>query len=328
MQECTRPEPFNSTPMGVNSLSLGGPRVRPMAVHRTRGEPNEIKKTHLQNNTAFPSRAGIAPVMLCCAVDLGNLGLVKNLVAAGMNITSKVGVNLAPLAQRRSSAWLGLPRSHGHEHHEQGGPSSPPEAAGEPSRNLVCRPFLCTTLIYMVRKGALPQMASISPYRQRFVGRRPLALYDLAPPCEKRVPSHGWLWCGLACDRTMSPCKDYDARTPLHIAAAKGDLDIIRFLLENGASVRARGCWGTGWSTLHDGPLGHELASLATRAAGARAFYLALQACCHEPLLCSHSAPRGALVCGTPRTVPATPIPMPTSTQLLCYCRAGIDAGA
>lgn len=33
--------------------------------------------------------------------------------------------------------------------------------------------------------------------------------------------------------------KDYDARTPLHIAAAKGNADIIKFLLESGASVHA-----------------------------------------------------------------------------------------
>ncbi len=31
-------------PMGVNSTSFGSPRVRPMGVHRTCGEPNEIKK--------------------------------------------------------------------------------------------------------------------------------------------------------------------------------------------------------------------------------------------------------------------------------------------
>ena len=27
----TRPEPFNSTPMGINSISSGSPHVRPMA---------------------------------------------------------------------------------------------------------------------------------------------------------------------------------------------------------------------------------------------------------------------------------------------------------
>jgi len=41
----TRLEPFNSTPMGVNSISCGSPHVCPMG--RTCGEPNEIKKnTH------------------------------------------------------------------------------------------------------------------------------------------------------------------------------------------------------------------------------------------------------------------------------------------
>ena len=34
-----RREPFNSTPMGVNSSSSGSPHVRPMGVHRTCGEP-------------------------------------------------------------------------------------------------------------------------------------------------------------------------------------------------------------------------------------------------------------------------------------------------
>jgi len=33
----TRHKPFNSTPMGVNSISSGSPHVRPMGVHRTCG---------------------------------------------------------------------------------------------------------------------------------------------------------------------------------------------------------------------------------------------------------------------------------------------------
>ena len=37
----TRPEPFNSTPMAVNSISSGSPHVR--------GEPDEIKK--IKKNT-------------------------------------------------------------------------------------------------------------------------------------------------------------------------------------------------------------------------------------------------------------------------------------
>ena len=39
---CTRHEPYNITPMAVNSISFGSPHVRPMG--RTCGEPNEIKK--------------------------------------------------------------------------------------------------------------------------------------------------------------------------------------------------------------------------------------------------------------------------------------------
>ena len=41
---CTRRKPFHSTPMAVNSISFGSPRVRPMG--RTCGEPNEIKKKY------------------------------------------------------------------------------------------------------------------------------------------------------------------------------------------------------------------------------------------------------------------------------------------
>ena len=43
----TRREPFNSTPMAVNPISSGSPHVRPIGVHRTCGEPDEIKEnTH------------------------------------------------------------------------------------------------------------------------------------------------------------------------------------------------------------------------------------------------------------------------------------------
>ena len=52
---CTRPEPFNFTPMGVNPPSSGSPRVRctPTGVHRACGGPNKIKKNpHLKNGTA------------------------------------------------------------------------------------------------------------------------------------------------------------------------------------------------------------------------------------------------------------------------------------
>ena len=50
----TPPEPFNVTPMGVNSIPSGSPHVRPMGVHRTCGEPDEIKKnTHPKCVTAL-----------------------------------------------------------------------------------------------------------------------------------------------------------------------------------------------------------------------------------------------------------------------------------
>ena len=50
----TRHEPFNSTPMGVNPISPGSPHVRPVGVHRTCGEPDEIKKnTHPKYFTAL-----------------------------------------------------------------------------------------------------------------------------------------------------------------------------------------------------------------------------------------------------------------------------------
>ena len=40
--------------MGVNPISLGSPHVRPVGVHRTCGEPNEIKvNTHPTNITAL-----------------------------------------------------------------------------------------------------------------------------------------------------------------------------------------------------------------------------------------------------------------------------------
>ena len=50
----TRREPFNSTPMGVNSISFGSPHVRPMWALSTCGEPDEIKKhTHPKNIPLF-----------------------------------------------------------------------------------------------------------------------------------------------------------------------------------------------------------------------------------------------------------------------------------
>ncbi|MEM7449514.1 MAG: glutaminase A [Myxococcota bacterium] len=40
-------------------------------------------------------------------------------------------------------------------------------------------------------------------------------------------------------------CADYDFRTPLHLAAAEGHLDIVRYLVSNGANLNARDRWGT-----------------------------------------------------------------------------------
>ena len=58
LQGGARPQPFNSTPMGDNSISPGSPHVRPMG--RACGEPGEIKKnTHPKNITAlFGGQAG------------------------------------------------------------------------------------------------------------------------------------------------------------------------------------------------------------------------------------------------------------------------------
>ena len=54
LQEVHGREPFNSTPMGVSPISSGSPHVRPMGVHRTCGEPGEIKKhTHPKYITAL-----------------------------------------------------------------------------------------------------------------------------------------------------------------------------------------------------------------------------------------------------------------------------------
>ena len=50
-------QPFNSTPMGVNSISSGSPHVRPMGVHCTCGEADEIKK-HTQPETYSPPSRG------------------------------------------------------------------------------------------------------------------------------------------------------------------------------------------------------------------------------------------------------------------------------
>ena len=52
-EPCTRHEPFNFTPMGINAISSGSPHVRPMG--RTCGEPNEIKKNTHPKTFTLPS---------------------------------------------------------------------------------------------------------------------------------------------------------------------------------------------------------------------------------------------------------------------------------
>ena len=50
----THHEPFNFNPMVVNPISSGSPHVRPMGVHRTCGEPDELKRnTHPENCPAL-----------------------------------------------------------------------------------------------------------------------------------------------------------------------------------------------------------------------------------------------------------------------------------
>ena len=59
-----RPEPFNFTPMGVNSISFGSPHVRctPMWALSTCGEPNKIKKnTHPKNIAARSHEQATGP---------------------------------------------------------------------------------------------------------------------------------------------------------------------------------------------------------------------------------------------------------------------------
>jgi glutaminase len=37
---------------------------------------------------------------------------------------------------------------------------------------------------------------------------------------------------------------DYDKRTPLHLASAAGHMDIVKYLIENGAEANPRDRWG------------------------------------------------------------------------------------
>ena len=76
----TRPEPFNSTPTGVNSIPSGSPHVRPMGVHRTCGEPDEIKKsTHPKYFTAL-FRAGVQSLLTVSGLG----GMRPNIILLGM----------------------------------------------------------------------------------------------------------------------------------------------------------------------------------------------------------------------------------------------------
>ena len=60
--------PFNSAPMGVNSISCCPPHVRPMGLHRTCGEPGETKKdtcTHPEYVTSL-ARAQVRRMLRSC----------------------------------------------------------------------------------------------------------------------------------------------------------------------------------------------------------------------------------------------------------------------
>jgi ankyrin repeat protein len=37
---------------------------------------------------------------------------------------------------------------------------------------------------------------------------------------------------------------DYDQRTPLHLACSAGHLDIVKYLIENGADINCKDRWG------------------------------------------------------------------------------------
>ena len=62
---------------------------------------------------------------------------------------------------------------------------------------------------------------------------------------------------------------DYDARTALHVAAAKGQAESIRFLLENGATANCKDCFGV--TPLFEAVRnGHDLAAEVLFKAGGR----------------------------------------------------------
>ena len=76
--EGARHEPFNSTPMAVNSISSGSPHVRPMV--RTCGEPNRIKKhtqiiAHPNNTTALVG--GSRPAAWGVVAERGGAGVFR-----------------------------------------------------------------------------------------------------------------------------------------------------------------------------------------------------------------------------------------------------------
>ena len=121
----TRCEPLTSTQMAVNSISFGSPHVRctPMGVHRTCGEPNEIKcgepneikkNTHPKNITALfgdqDASFGGGRFVACAQMDhdqCATLGGQSCAWSPWRNLCQDV--TCADMADERSCAasWLG-----------------------------------------------------------------------------------------------------------------------------------------------------------------------------------------------------------------------------
>ena len=73
----TRPEPFNFTPMGVNSISFGSPHVGPIWALSTCGEPDEIKKNTHPKNTTAPCREQAKPNLHRLSTELSPYRTVR-----------------------------------------------------------------------------------------------------------------------------------------------------------------------------------------------------------------------------------------------------------